>query len=446
MKYASVFLCLSVVTVQLASWAGGDADLARFAAVKEAQAREFVAELTNKVPDITWSFFDAVKVDDWETATNLGTRLERASGRYAYSEKKEFSEALHSPVWQTISETYGAYELFHNWDRKWLRRFGKNIIEAIPQGSIYFGGTDSGRYLITLFCESQREGKPFFTITQNQLADGTYLEYVRKLYGKKIYVASEADSQKAFEAYLADAQTRLQTGKLKPGEDVRIIDNKVQVSGQVAVMTINGLIAKVIVEKNSDREIFIEESFPLDWMYPQLSPHGLIMKLESKPLSELRETAVQKDRDYWKGLMTEIFGDVVTEKSSIKDACDFVEKIYLRKELADFKGDSTFVKNDEAQKAFSKLRSSIGGLYAWRAEHAKDGEEKERTRKAADFSFRQAFVLCPYSPEVIFRYTQLLVNWRRFDEAILICKMGLRFDENNAQFKELLRTLSQYSK
>ena len=61
------------------------------------------------------------------------------------------------------------------------------------------------------------EGKPFFTITQNQLADGTYLEYVRKLCGKKIYVASEADSQKAFEAYLADAQNQLQTGKLKPG-------------------------------------------------------------------------------------------------------------------------------------------------------------------------------------------------------------------------------------
>ena len=69
-------------------------------------------------------------------------------------------------------------------------------------------------------------------------------------------------------------------------------------SAAVAVMTINGLIAKVIVEKNSDREIFIEESFPLDWMYPQLSPHGLIMKLESKPLSNCVKPRSRKTRDY----------------------------------------------------------------------------------------------------------------------------------------------------
>ena len=85
-------LCLSLVST--AHPGDVDVELVRFAAAKEAQAREFAAALTNKVPDITWSFFDAVRVDDWQTATNLGTRLERASGRYTHSEKSEFSEAL----------------------------------------------------------------------------------------------------------------------------------------------------------------------------------------------------------------------------------------------------------------------------------------------------------------------------------------------------------------
>jgi len=36
-------------------------------------------------------------------------------------------------------------------------------------------------------------------------------------------------------------------------------------------MTINGLLAKIIFDKNPNREFYIEESFPLDWMYPYLN-------------------------------------------------------------------------------------------------------------------------------------------------------------------------------
>ena len=41
---------------------------------------------------------------------------------------------------------------------------------------------------------------------------------------------------------MADARRRLQEKKLKPGEDVKEVDGKVQVSGQVAVMAINALL------------------------------------------------------------------------------------------------------------------------------------------------------------------------------------------------------------
>ena len=69
-------------------------------------------------------------------------------------------------------------------------------------------------------------------------------------------------------------------------------NGRVQVSGQVAVMSINGLLAKVIFDKNPDREFYIEESFPLDWMYPHLEPHGLIMKINRQPLAELPDDIV----------------------------------------------------------------------------------------------------------------------------------------------------------
>src|SRR5205807_532054 len=112
-------------------------------------------------------------------------------------------------------------------------RFGREIIDSIPRGSIYFGGTDPGRFIISALSESHREGRPFFTLTQNQLADQTYLEYLRDMYGQKLQIPTNDDLQRVFQDYLADAQQRMKDGKLKPGEDVRIINDRVQVSGQV---------------------------------------------------------------------------------------------------------------------------------------------------------------------------------------------------------------------
>ncbi|MEI9962257.1 MAG: hypothetical protein WDM76_14325 [Limisphaerales bacterium] len=71
---------------------------------------------------------------------------------------------------------------------------------------------------------------------------------------------------------MEDAQRRMQTGQLRPGEDVHVENGRVQVSGQVAVMMINGLLCKVIFDHNPTNEFFVEESFPLEWMYPYETP------------------------------------------------------------------------------------------------------------------------------------------------------------------------------
>lgn len=421
-----------------------DTDLGRFATAKQNQVREYAGTLTNKVPSIVWSLFDAVRVDDWETATNLGARLSKASGRYTNSVTDEsMSPALRTLIWPPISEMIGTYDQFHDWDNKWLHRFGREIIDSIPKGSVYFGGTDPGRFIISALSESHSEGKPFFTLTQNQLADQAYLEYLRKMYGNKIYIPTVADQERVFKEYLADAEQRLKNGKLKPGEDVRIVGERVQVSGQVAVMEINGLLARIILNKNRGRQFYIEESFALEWMYPYLTPHGLIFELQPAPLAELRGDTVEKDQDYWRHFTGELIGGWITGETPVRQLCDFVDKTYLNKNLAGFKGDPGFAKNDEAQKCFSKLRSSIAGLYVWRAEHARDADEKSRMEKAAALAFRQAYALCPYSPEAIFRYTKFLTSHKRQEDAFLIGKTTLRLDPENASFRELVRFLNK---
>ncbi len=438
-----------------------DQDITRFVAAKRTQTHELAQAQTNSIPGTVWQFFDAVERADWQKATNLYKRLEFQSGRNyqpptassrissAFEQVAQKLGITPSPapglqeLWSPISEAYCAFEALHTWDRKWMRRFSRDIIDSIPAKSIYFGGTDPGRFLISAFSESHREGRPFFTVTQNQLADGTYLDYLRTMYGHTLYIPSLSDSQQVFQDYLAGAQERLKENKLKAGEDVKVVDNRVQVSGQVAVMTINGLLARILVDKNPGREIYVEESFPLEWMYPHLSPHGLIMKLHREPLAELSEAVVNQDRDYWKQYAGELIGDWLNEETSVAQVCDFGEKVYWRKELAGFEGDAGFAGNEESQKAFSKLRASIGGIYAWRAEHAAIETEKRRMTREADFAFRQALALCPYSPEAVFRYVNLLLTQNRKAEALVVARNFLQMSSDKASAKALVENLEK---
>lgn len=447
-----------------------DPDMARFAATKRAQAMEFARTETNPVPAEVWKFFDAVQQNRWHATTNRFEHLcERFRSSYlSYQQSpptglwsaawRYFEDvtgatarrrnpppsALDGPIWGPIQETLGAAEIFHDWDAALLHRYGRDIIGSIPTNSIYFGGTDAGRFAITALIESHQDGKPFFVLSQNALADGRHLAYLRRMFSGKIYIATDQDSQNAFHAYLKDAEQRLQSGQLKPGEDARNPSNRVQVSGQIAVMDINGRLVKRIFDQNPGNEFFIEESFPLDWMYPYLTPHGLILKLNREPLPELSEAVLRADHDYWQRYAGQILGDWLHDDTSVQAISDFAQKVYLRKDLAGFGGDPAYARNPAAQKAFSKLRSAIGGLYVWRAEHAKTPSEKTRMRQEADFAFRQAFALCPYSPEAVFRYVNLLLSANRPKDAVLVAQSCLQLDPGNAHVIALLQSLKNF--
>ncbi len=66
--------------------------------------------------------------------------------------------------------------------------------------------------------------------------------------------------------------------------------------------------------------------------------------------------------------------------------------------------------------------------------------------KEADFAFRQAFAFCPYSPEAVFRYVQLLLQTRRFDDALLIAETCLKLDPYNGQVRGLVEQPSRVTR
>jgi hypothetical protein len=422
------------------------AQLKSFVAEKEAQ----VNAATNADAPGFAPFFAAAKRGDWLAVSNQFEDFRNHAGQYEHPGRTD--ERLRGTKWQAIIEIWGGFAAFSEGDEKYSAAYASDIIESIPPGSVYFGGTDPGRFLVTAMQKNQVAGNPFFTLTQNALADSTYLDYLRSMYGDKLYIPTAEDFEKAFKDYTEDVTRRHQMNQLKPGEDVQVdpTNGRVQVSGQVAVMEINGLLVKDIFDRNTNKEFYVEESSPLDWMYPYLEPHGLIFKLNRQPLSELSKEIVQRDHDYWTSCIAPMIGGWLNDDTTVREAAVFAEKVFGRHDYSGFSGDLHFVQNDYSYKMFSKERSSIAELYAWRAQHTANASEKRHTNDAADFAFRQAWALCPYSPEVIYRYVDLLVSESRLSDAILVVETALempQMDEYEArQVRGLLKSLEQMQK
>ena len=278
-------------------------------------------------------------------------------------------------------------------------------------------------------------------------------EIVKSLGGvypdREIYIPSLEDSQRCFQQYMEDVQHRMQLNQLTPGENVSVDPNgKMQVSGQVAVMMINGLLCKVIFDHNPNNEFFIEESFPLPWMYPYETPFGIIMKINRNPLPELPDEVFKRDHAFWSKFSDRLIGNWITYDTSVKEIVDFIEKVYLRHNYSGFKGNLKFVRDEQAQKAFSKLRSSITGVYAWRLGPQCPDEYRQKTVvgtqalvRETDFGFKQAFAFCPYSPEAVFRYINFLLQYGRIDDALLVAQTCHELDPYNDPVKALVKQL-----
>ena len=461
------------------------------------------------------------------------------------------------PAWSGLTHWYKSEQRNH-WFGYW---FGHDmftpplgIYPQIERNTIIFGGTDPGRFCPTymIFCESfiphncqpledqKFDRRDCYLITQNALADGTYLDYLRAQYfrsqqhdppffsrlfrlaaatangagkagkvvvnvndedvGKgntgnrliegvadlldhtldkwftalgakiekrrraegvyppsEIYIPSEEDSRNCFQAYTEDVERRSEHDanfpnepkEIRQGEDVHIDNGHVSVSGQVAVMMINGLLCKVIFDHNPTNEFYVEESFPLDWMYPYETPSGIIMKINRQPLPELSDDVFKKDHEFWSRYSARLIGtNVVTYDTTVQQIADFAQKVYIGNNYAGFTGDRKFIRDDGGQKAFSKLRSSIAGMYAWRLGPSCPPEYRQKTQAAqdalvreTDFAFKQSFAFCPYSPEAVFRYVNFLIPLGRIDDAIIVAETCLKLDPFNDGVKGLVNQL-----
>ncbi len=369
-----------------------------FVAEKKAQATAAAAAEGKEMPPEYDAFFAAAEKG------NLPAMLHSLNG----------SPPLAGTSWEAAKEILFAFKMFSMWDEKYALAYAHGIIESIPPGSVYITGLSMGACLIPALQKSEGSADPCFTLMEGELVDESYRTYLRSMYGGKMYIPTEADAQKCFQDYSPDALIRNQQSKLKR-EDFQRIDV---------------LIAKAIFDNNPDREFYYEEAGPIDWMYPYLEPHRLILKINRQPLSGLSEDLVAQDHNFWMKQLQPMIGDWLTYDTPVKELAGWTERVRLKHDFSGFTGDRRFIEDTRGQqRIYSKLRTAIGGVYAWRADHAADPAEKERMTREADFAFRQALALWPGSNEscsTARRYVTLLEKENRQADARLVKAMAQR--------------------
>lgn len=261
--------------------------------------------------------------------------------------------------------------------------------EEMAPGAVFFGGTDPGRFVPTYMIYSARVRPDVYLITQNALADDTYMSVERDLYGDEIWIPSKEDSAESFNIYVNEVQS----GKRPANADLKIENGRVQVTGALGVMEINGVLTKMMFDHEKRRRAFyVEESYVIQWMYPYLTPHGLIMKINPEPHA-MNAAIIRNDMEFW----------------------DWYQRRLLR--------DPAFRRDFPAQKSFSKLRAAIAGLYAHTGYFS-----------MADQAFREAVHLYPASPEATFRYAQeVLMPASRWDAIRDLLDYTDRVDPNNSR-------------
>ncbi len=354
-----------------------------------------------------------------------------------------------------------------HWDEMNLRKkyfgyiYGIEMLKNCDPGAIFFGGTDPGRFVPLYMINCDKFRSDVWLITQNGLADATYMNVLRDRFCKPrevwgwarvllkaldakredhkgkntIYIPSQQDFERSFQIYIENVKARKARGE-NIEEEVTIKNGKISVGGVAGVMRLNGILTKMIWKENKAKHTFyVEESYVIPWMYPYLEPAGMIMKLNAEKVKMTPEI-VKKDFDYWNNI-TNMFenGGVIEFKDlepSITNDNPEIVKLFCNNK-PDGRPGRIIIKPNEfkddvtAQKSFSKCRSAIAGLY-----------EYHGMWKEAENAYKQAIWLYPVSAEAYMRLANMYMKIGQYDKALKAVEDYKRKDPLNTRVDGML--------
>lgn len=281
--------------------------------------------------------------------------------------------------------------------------FGHDMLKDLPKGSVVLGGTDPGRFVPTymILGESSQpaslkrdpdfDRRDLYIITQNGVGEKLYRHYLADQYS-----ANRPAVKNGFEKWLGRADAYPKEPLVFPTEEEIQAAIEKEVKEESAHGTPNpalghDVVSRLIWEKNKDRhEFFVEESYPLEWSYDYALPHGLVYQINKDPLTEIPADVVKKDMEFWNS---------------------YTDSLLKNPE---------FEKDYDAQRSFSKLRTTTGNLYKYR-----------KMPKEAEIAYRQSLILWPGNPESLNTLSQMLWDRGDFDGVIKIIEAANAGDPNN---------------
>src|SRR5436190_4932410 len=354
--------------------------LKHFAQSRREVMRAMARSKNMTVPAEVEQFFDAVEGGDWAQIKAAFDAINGGDSTAGHTSKRSPEVTA---LWASIIDTYGVAEQVHIWPAQKLLDMGNSVLSQLRPGMVYLGGTDDGRWIPTLLNETG-EGEKHIVITQNGLADATYLDYVRFLYGDHFKALSDDDSKRAFNDYVTDAQNRLlhdeqfpdEPKQVRPNEQVKMVDGKVKVSGIVAVMDINERLVHMLMQKNPDLSFALQESTAMKGTYPNATPLGPIMEIGVQDQSNFTRERAAESAAHWK---------------------DTAQQLRVSPDESN---------GDTPSKAYSKLAVGQANLFAERGFF-----------EAAEQTYRTALEMVPSYADATVALAELLQRTGRNDEA-----------------------------
>ena len=282
-------------------------------------------------------------------------------------------------------------------------QFGHDMLKDLPKGSVFFGGTDPGRFVPTYMILGESTQPPgvkrdpdfdrrdLYIITQNGVGEGLYRRYLADQYGP-----NRLAPKNAFERWLGRADAYPKTTLVFPTEEeIRAAIEKEyakeSAAGTPDPAIAHSVVTRLIWEKNKDsHDFFVEESYPLEWSYDHALPHGLVYQISKEPLKEIPADVVKKDTEFWNA---------------------YVKSLFLNPE---------FLRDYDAQRSFSKLRTTTGHIY-----------QHWKMLKEAEAAYRQSLALWPGNPESLSSLNAMLWERGDYEGVIKMMEPANAADPNN---------------
>jgi len=246
-------------------------------------ARAIDADDSGALPDAVWAKLEPALNREWGRFRG-GMRVAADATPDATSTNAP-PDAL--PVW--FEDLRGLDDYLRQPGGKVALDLARSTIRELPDGALLFGGTDFGRYVLEA-ARVLEEREDIILICQHQLVRPDYRAWVDSRFSGRLVLPDAVQVDAAMLAYAKEFVP----------EEVLARESGLEFVGYSHMVELGARLSRLVFEANTNRAVFVEESFPMDWMRERMRPGpGLVMRLDREPVTAWSAEEIEADANRW---------------------------------------------------------------------------------------------------------------------------------------------------